>query len=174
MQEPSTTKNSSSSRAPKTGAQLRDNPEERENCGKTVKKKLHRRHTQHCWKLCTRLCCTTGMSTDSDGELNLRHFHSFQHEEHNMYNNGPVNNLVQELDAQATTFTTGTSTTLSEHCICGNLHSFLVFETKNVPVVATTGKSPPCPRTATAELPGLHCLDQNPCLAQQRARQPCP
>ena len=28
--EPSTTKNSSSSRAPKTGAQLRDNPEERE------------------------------------------------------------------------------------------------------------------------------------------------
>ena len=29
VQEPSTTKNSSSSRAPKTGAQLRDNPEER-------------------------------------------------------------------------------------------------------------------------------------------------
>ena len=32
VQEPSTTKNSSSSRAPKTGAQLRDDPEEREKC----------------------------------------------------------------------------------------------------------------------------------------------
>ena len=38
VQEPSTTKNSSSSRAPKTNAQLRDNPEEREKCGKTAKK----------------------------------------------------------------------------------------------------------------------------------------
>ena len=39
--EPSMTRNSSSSRAPptaKTGAQLRDNPEERENCGKNAKK----------------------------------------------------------------------------------------------------------------------------------------
>ena len=32
VQEPSMTKNSSSTRAPKTGAQLRDNPEEREKC----------------------------------------------------------------------------------------------------------------------------------------------
>ena len=36
--EPSTTKNSSSSRARKTGAQLRDNLEERENDAKCVKK----------------------------------------------------------------------------------------------------------------------------------------
>ena len=38
VQEPSTTTNSSPSRAPKTGAQLRDNPEEREKCGKSAKK----------------------------------------------------------------------------------------------------------------------------------------
>ena len=38
VQEPSTTKNSSSSGAPKTGAQLRDNREERDKCGKTAKK----------------------------------------------------------------------------------------------------------------------------------------
>ena len=43
--EPSTTKNSSSSRARKTGAQLRDNPEERENDAKCVKK------PQPCFKL---------------------------------------------------------------------------------------------------------------------------
>ena len=35
--EPSMTKNSSSSRARKTGAQLRDNPEEHEKCGKNAK-----------------------------------------------------------------------------------------------------------------------------------------
>ena len=35
--EPSMTKNSSSSRAPKTGAQLRDNLEEREKCEKSPK-----------------------------------------------------------------------------------------------------------------------------------------
>ena len=32
------------------------------------------------------------------------------------------------------------------------------------------GVSPPGPRTATVELHGQHCLDHNPCLAQQRAR----
>ena len=37
VQEPSTTKNSSSSRAPKTGAQLRDNPDEHEKWGKPLK-----------------------------------------------------------------------------------------------------------------------------------------
>ena len=44
--EPSMTKNSSSSRAPKTGAQLQDNPEERKKCGKTPKT-LHRRPNRH-------------------------------------------------------------------------------------------------------------------------------
>ena len=36
VQEPSTTKNSLSSRAPKTGAQLQENLEEREKCVKTA------------------------------------------------------------------------------------------------------------------------------------------
>ena len=44
VQEPSTTKNSSSSRAPKTGAQLRDNTEEREKMRKKHTKKLQRLH----------------------------------------------------------------------------------------------------------------------------------
>ena len=35
------------SRAPKTGAQLRDNPEEREKCGKNDEKARHRRHNRH-------------------------------------------------------------------------------------------------------------------------------
>ena len=48
--EPSTTKNSSSSRAQKTGAQLRDNPEEREKWRKMRQKPLHRHHNQYAWK----------------------------------------------------------------------------------------------------------------------------
>ena len=58
VQEPSTTKNSSSSRAPKTGAQLRDSGQ-----------------THHCKKSSTITRCTTGLSTDSGDELNLRHCH---------------------------------------------------------------------------------------------------
>ena len=34
--------------------------------------------------------------------LQLRNFHSLQHEEHDMHNDAHVNNLVQELDAEAT------------------------------------------------------------------------
>ena len=34
--------------------------------------------------------------------LQLRKFHSLQHEEHDMHNETHVNNLVQELDAEAT------------------------------------------------------------------------
>ena len=68
------TKNSSPSRAPKTGAQLRDNPEEREKCGKTAKNSLQRRHNPLLKAECPPLL-RTGMSTDSGDELNLWHFH---------------------------------------------------------------------------------------------------
>ena len=40
--EPSMAKNSSPSRAPKTGAQHRDNPEERNKCGKSAKNPINR------------------------------------------------------------------------------------------------------------------------------------
>ena len=59
--EPSTTKNSSSSRAPKTGAQLRDNRRSAKNDAKCVKNPTHRVHN---WSV-----------HDSGDELNLRHFH---------------------------------------------------------------------------------------------------
>ena len=66
---------SSPSRAPKTGAQLRENRRSAKNDANCVKKTLHRRHNQKCWKHRTRLCCTTGMSTKTGDELNLRHLH---------------------------------------------------------------------------------------------------
>ena len=68
--EPSTTKNSSSSRARKTGAQLWDNPEERENGAKCAEKNpsSHRTAESNLSLL------QTGMSTISGDELILRHF----------------------------------------------------------------------------------------------------
>ena len=63
VQEPSTTKNSSSSRAPKTGAQLRDDPEEREKCPT-----LHRHQT-----LAESSLSVCALSANSGDELSLRH-----------------------------------------------------------------------------------------------------
>ena len=79
VQEPSMAKNSSPSRAPKTGAQLRDNLEEREKWPKRQKKPFIAAITATAKKHRTSLCCTTGMSTDSRDELNLRHLHCEQH-----------------------------------------------------------------------------------------------
>ena len=47
VQEFSMAKNSSPSRAPKTGAQLQDNPEERKKWPKKAEKTVHRRHNRH-------------------------------------------------------------------------------------------------------------------------------
>ena len=69
VQEPSTTKNSSSSRAPKTGAQLRDNPEEREKCGKPPKTPITAAIPN------TAGSCVPVSVHDSGGELNLRHLY---------------------------------------------------------------------------------------------------
>ena len=80
-------KNSSSSRVPNTGAQHRDNLEEREKWPKRPKngnllkrhdelkltKTLHRRHAQHCWKAVHPSLLHNKMSTDSGRGLNLRH-----------------------------------------------------------------------------------------------------
>ena len=77
------------------------------------RKKLHRRHTQHCWKLCTRLCCTTGMSTNSGDELSLRHL---QQEPTPLHDHSDVH------------CTKKTSTTLSRYCNCG---TSTVFRTTN-------------------------------------------
>ena len=70
-QEPSMTKNSSSSRAPKTGAQLPDNPEERENCGKTAKSPS----PPPLLKVEYPSLLRTKMSTSFGDELNLGHSH---------------------------------------------------------------------------------------------------
>ena len=53
--EPSTVTSSSPSRAPKTGAQLRDNPEEREKCVRAAEKPLPTAAITPR----TSLCCTT-------------------------------------------------------------------------------------------------------------------
>ena len=74
VQGPSTTHRCECSWAPKTGAQLRDNPEEREKMLKKRPKPVIAAIT-HCIKSSTTLCCTTGLSTDSGDELNLKHCH---------------------------------------------------------------------------------------------------
>ena len=63
------TKNSSSSRARKTGAQLRDNPEEREKCGKTAKSPFDA--VTHAESVSVSVAA--GLSADSGDKLNLRH-----------------------------------------------------------------------------------------------------
>ena len=63
-QDPSTTKNSSSSRAPKTGAQLRDDPGEREKCQPYI---------AAAEPSTKPTVSATGMSTSSGDELSLRH-----------------------------------------------------------------------------------------------------
>ena len=68
--EPSTTKNSSSSRAPKTGAQLRDN----RRSAKISEKPLKKPFTATIGEKCPSLL-RTKMSTSSGDELNLWHFH---------------------------------------------------------------------------------------------------
>ena len=65
-------KNSPPSRAPKTGAQLRDNPEEREKDAKCVKKPLHRRHNASD-ESCVPVSVVQQNVHDSGGELNLWH-----------------------------------------------------------------------------------------------------
>ena len=57
--------NSSPLRAPKTGAQLRDNPEEREKWRKTEKTPLHRRHKTRLLKAECLSLLRAGMSTNS-------------------------------------------------------------------------------------------------------------
>ena len=67
-------KNSSPSRAPKTGAQLRDNRRSAKNDTKCVKKPHHRRHIR-LLKTTYQSLLHNGNVHDSAGELNLRHLH---------------------------------------------------------------------------------------------------
>ena len=127
VQEPSTTNNSSSSRVPKTGAQLRDNPEEREKFGKTRPEPLHRRH--HPAESKPRLAAT-GMSTDSGDELNLKHLH-WRETRTTTCTTGTSSTLSMSANWRTSTVfctlsnkhltsqTTGTSTTFSNNYACG-------------------------------------------------------
>ena len=74
VQEPSSTFRCECSRAPKTGAQLRDNPEEREKCGKTAKKPFIAAITP-LLKVAYPSLLHNRMSTDSGDERNLRHLY---------------------------------------------------------------------------------------------------
>ena len=135
VQEPSTTKNSSSSRAPKTGAQLRDNPEEREKCEKPPKNPSSpptawRLHSLHCGYPSL---LRTGRSTNSGDELNLRH-------------------LPRAPDADLHNRDTVPP---SEHCNCGTSTVFRSVQPHTPVVVQQRACERPCPRTART----VHCLD---------------
>ena len=95
VQEPSSTHRCECPRAPKTGAQLRDNRRSAKKDAKCFEKAHHRPITQ-LLKLRTQNSCITGMSTKAGDELNLRHFHCLQTTV--VDNNGHVNDLVQGLD----------------------------------------------------------------------------
>ena len=114
-------KNSSPSRAPKTGAQLRDNPEEREKCVRAAKipsiaTNTNKLHSLHCGYPSLR---RTGKSANSGDELNLRHLHCSRD---NL-------SLHDHRDVQPSmNCTKKTSTTLSRYCNCG---TSTVFSTTN-------------------------------------------
>ena len=73
--EPSMTKNSSSSIAPQL-RKLALNSGITRRSTKNGLKGRKKPTSPHCWKLSTRLCCTTRMSTDSGDELSLWHLHA--------------------------------------------------------------------------------------------------
>ena len=72
--------------------------------------------------------------------------------------------------------TTGMSTTWSKNstsCNCGTSTVFCSSKPKRT-CRRNNGHVTTLAKNCNCGIPGLHCLDQNPCLAQQRARQPCP
>ena len=82
--EPSMAKNSSPSRAPKTGDQLRDNLEERKKCGKQRKPSFIAAITA-LLKAEYLSLLRAGMSTDFGDELNLGRIHTHGHRDvHNL------------------------------------------------------------------------------------------
>ena len=77
--------------------------------------------------------CGNGMSTDSGDELNLWH-------------------LPRD---RTTTCTTGTSSTLSEHCNCGTSTVFCSFNPRHLSL-NNNGCHQPCPGTAPVNPTSLH------------------
>ena len=127
VQEPSMAKNSSPSRAPKTGAQLRDDPEERENAQPYIATTKPSTMPP---------VSATGMSTSSGDELSLRHL---------------------QRETRRRCISTGTSITVDElrkqghrppcqHSNCGNSTVFCTVVTQ-APVAVQQRASQPCPRT---------------------------
>ena len=116
-QEPWMTKNSSSSRAPKTGAQLRDDPEEREKCPT-----IHRRQNPE------------GHQTLAQSPLSLctLEVHELQQKSQGTTcTNRDIDHNVSTATADAAVFctdnpkhlsldATGMSTALSKNCTCGS------------------------------------------------------
>ena len=146
VQGPSTTKNSSSSRAPKTGAQLRDNPEEREKCGKTAKNPFIAAITP-LLKAAYRSLLHNKMSTDSGDERNLRHLYCWRDPNLSLHDHR-TSITAESTRGTNTTCTTGTSATLKERCNCG---TFAVFWTLNHGHLSLGQRAcqRPCPSTNT-------------------------
>ena len=119
VQEPSTTKNSSPLfGSPKTGAQLRENLEEREKCPP------HHRPRTLAESPSSRL--KTGRSTNSGDELNL--WHLPRDPDDDLHNRDIVS--------------------LSERCNCGTSSVFCSVKPNTPVVVQQRACQRPCPRTA--------------------------
>ena len=146
VQEPSTAKNSSSSRAPKTGAQLRDNPEEREKCGKTAINPFIAAITP-LLKAAYQSLLHNKMSTDSGDERNLRHLYCWRDPNLSLHDHR-TSITAESTRGTNTTCTTGTSATLKERCNCG---TFAVFCTLNHGQLSLRQRAcqRPCPSTNT-------------------------
>ena len=74
------------------------------------RKTPHRRHNRHCQKLRTCLCCTTGMSTDSSDELDLRHLYRWRDPNLSLHDHR-TSITAESTCGTNTTCTTGTSAT---------------------------------------------------------------
>ena len=128
------------------------------------------------------LCNTTEMSTTWSiiDELQLRNLHSFLHC-HNPSTCCCTTTSVTTVSKNCKTrrcVITGTSATLM-NCTKKSSTTLSRYCTAELPQfqheehdMRNNGHVTTCPRTATAENHGQHCLDHNPCLAQQRARHP--
>ena len=125
VQEPSTTKNSTSSRDPKTGAQL-------QTTWRSAKMRKNRPKPLPPPYTAESKPVSAGMSTDSGDELNLRHLHC--------------------RETRTTTCTTGTSSTLSMSANCRTSTVFCTVSNKHL-TSHTTGTSTTFSRTALVESP---------------------
>ena len=127
-------------------------PEEREKWRQPPKKNLHRRHNRHCTKSSTILCCTTGLSTDSGDELNLRHHPLSQPSLHDHRDVRTVDELRQQCHRPP----------CQVCCNCGTFAVFLHSDIKHLSL-NTTGMSTTLSKEETGCNCGISTVSHNCC-----------